>query len=445
MEIVRTMFEEFRYMGELIAAGLLITLPVAERRSKFWFKLIVGMVALIGYTFLFLLRHWMGDNEILITSGYIIWYISWVLLLMAYLAICFKLKLAELLWIAIFSYVLQHFIYALINEFLFMVIIPADSIPFAVYALTCIVTCVAIYYVVYLWFRSYLKEINRIHLAGSRWLILGYIGMFLLVFFTTGLNQLDAKKILTLGLRDDITNWLPIISDLFNCAFVLTIQYMMLRIHKSRFEKGLATQLQQHAFQQFDAFKEAVNYINSKCHDLKYQIRSARENGSLDEDSMNEIEEKISLFESFADTGNKTLDIILADKYLLCKSKNIAFSYMADAAWLEKMEQSDIYTLFGNMLDNAVEYVQKLENEEKKYIRLSVRPVYGAFMIHLENYFEGKLVFSDGLPVTTKENKNWHGFGLQSIKNIAKKYGGKLEVKAESGNFSIDIMFPLEA
>ena len=40
----------------------------------------------------------------------------------------------------------------------------------------------------------------------------------------------------------------------------------------------------------------------------------------------------------------------------------------------------------------------------------------------LENYYNGSLRFSSiGLPITTKENTDYHGFGMLSIKMIVEK------------------------
>ncbi|MCD8161390.1 MAG: GHKL domain-containing protein [Clostridiales bacterium] len=60
----------------------------------------------------------------------------------------------------------------------------------------------------------------------------------------------------------------------------------------------------------------------------------------------------------------------------------------------------------------------------------------------MENSFQGRLQFRDGLPLTTREDRRFHGFGLKTVQNIAKRYGGELSIRAEEGRFSLRILFP---
>ena len=63
--------------------------------------------------------------------------------------------------------------------------------------------------------------------------------------------------------------------------------------------------------------------------------------------------------------------------------------------------------------------------------------------VHLENYCAAKPVFSDGLPVTTKADRENHGIGTKSRRYIADKYGGSTVFGFEEDLFSMDITFPL--
>ena len=52
-------------------------------------------------------------------------------------------------------------------------------------------------------------------------------------------------------------------------------------------------------------------------------------------------------------------------------------------------------------------------------------------------------MMKNGLPVTTKEDKSVHGYGMLSMKMLAEKYGGELFVSVEGDMFDLDIIFPL--
>ena len=49
----------------------------------------------------------------------------------------------------------------------------------------------------------------------------------------------------------------------------------------------------------------------------------------------------------------------------------------------------------------------------------------------------------DGLPVTTKEDSDYHGFGLKSIRHTAEKYGGGISVQTGSNFFSLQVLLPV--
>ena len=108
------------------------------------------------------------------------------------------------------------------------------------------------------------------------------------------------------------------------------------------------------------------------------------------------------------------------------------------------MEVMDIFSLFGNILDNAIEHQSILE-PEKRFIHLSVRSTNQLLLIHAENHLEGELVMRNGIPVTTKEDKNYHGYGMLSIRRIVEKYGGSFSISTEDQLFQIDIILPIPA
>ncbi|MDY6392729.1 MAG: ATP-binding protein [Bacilli bacterium] len=107
--------------------------------------------------------------------------------------------------------------------------------------------------------------------------------------------------------------------------------------------------------------------------------------------------------------------------------------------------ESDIYSLLGNILDNAIEATVQLP-EGQRSISLTVKKAHGFAHINADNpYMEKNLRFGqDGLPLTSKENKANHGYGIKSIAYVAEKYHGDLSIKAEDGVFSLSVMIPLD-
>ena len=65
-------------------------------------------------------------------------------------------------------------------------------------------------------------------------------------------------------------------------------------------------------------------------------------------------------------------------------------------------------------------------------------------LLKFENYYEGKLEFEDGLPLTTKPDTDFHGYGLKSIKSTAQKYGGVVTVNIEQKWFVLKVLIPAQ-
>ena len=102
----------------------------------------------------------------------------------------------------------------------------------------------------------------------------------------------------------------------------------------------------------------------------------------------------------------------------------------------------DICSLFGNILDNAIEATQQVRIEERRLINLSVRQHKGFIIIECENYSENKLEIEKGrtLPGTTKGDKIRHGFGLKSIQKVAEKYNGAMTITLQDGWFQVRVL-----
>lgn len=137
-------------------------------------------------------------------------------------------------------------------------------------------------------------------------------------------------------------------------------------------------------------------------------------------------------------------------------------------------EKTDICALFSNALDNAAEACRRLP-EAQRDVHVKSRARKGLFCLEVTNPVEvvenrqspqtgtarirddngGAHVFvgdrvegrwergKDRLPPTTKADKENHGFGLRSMKEIAERNHGAMEIRAEGGRFEVFLYMPL--
>lgn len=192
--------------------------------------------------------------------------------------------------------------------------------------------------------------------------------------------------------------------------------------------------------------QESMDIVNEKYHDLKHQIFLLKKEAVSEESLsyLSKLEADIKLYEINLKTGHRILDTVLTGKSLQCKNKNISLTCVVDGCSLNFMDDMDICALFGNLLDNSIEAVEKIENLEERIIHLTLAVKKNFLRIGLTNQCIDSRNFKNEIPKTTKKNKNLHGFGLRSIENTVNKYGGVLAMENKNNTFSIRILIPLE-
>ena len=203
---------------------------------------------------------------------------------------------------------------------------------------------------------------------------------------------------------------------------------------------GILHQLWRQDRAQFESVKANMDVINMKCHDLKHILDKIE--GKLTGEEAASLREAIQFYDANIKTGNEVLDVVLCEKAMTCQKSGISFSCMADGEKLDFLTPVQTYTLFGNIIDNAVEAVKPLPLEER-VISLSCREEGDVLVIEESNYFSGGLKLDHGLPATSKGDSSRHGFGTKSIQYIAAQHGGTMDIRVADNMFFLTIRFPL--
>lgn len=232
----------------------------------------------------------------------------------------------------------------------------------------------------------------------------------------------------------------------FYCITLLYLQSALFK--KSSMRKELETiQLLWHQQKgQYQLSKETIELINHKCHDLKHQVQAIRavKDEKERETYLEKIEKSVQIYSAIVRTGNEILDTILTEKSLICENSGIHINCVADGSLLAFMNPVDLYTLFGNALDNAIEAVRKLESKEKRVIDIMLYERQSFLMLQIVNPMCGEVKFEDGLPLTTKAKNGYHGYGMKSMLHTIQKYEGHLTTEIKNGCFYFNVMLPLE-
>lgn len=179
-------------------------------------------------------------------------------------------------------------------------------------------------------------------------------------------------------------------------------------------------------------------------HDLRKKLRPMvaymNENNT---EAAKEIAEELGAFVQTQGqryrTGNYRLDTVLFCEQQGAKADGIDIVFTDESCFpAEGIDPDDIYIIFPNAIANAVEACRQVKGERK--ITVTSKIVGDDVFVTVSNPCSGKLTIKDGVPQTTKRDRNLHGYGLRSIKKAAANYGSdNVDFVVENGRFTLRV------
>lgn len=144
--------------------------------------------------------------------------------------------------------------------------------------------------------------------------------------------------------------------------------------------------------------------------------------------------------ETVSHSGNTVVDAIINFKYAVAKEYEIDFCLKTFIPDELPIEQCDLGIVLGNAIDNAIEAVKKCKNKEK-IIEISMGVKKEAWVMVIKNPYEHKIKRDRaGRILSTKQEKNRHGYGLKSIMKIADEYQGEAVIDIKNHIFSLTVV-----
>lgn len=160
------------------------------------------------------------------------------------------------------------------------------------------------------------------------------------------------------------------------------------------------------------------------------------------EDYLKELDRDLTEVDTVLKTGNVKMDAILNSKISLAKARNIRVEAKALVPPALPFSEVDLSLIIGNLMDNAMEACMKVEEKERRFIRIYLDVLKGQLYIYVMNSVGGALKKEGGRYLTTKRSA-FHGFGLMRLDRVVEKYHGYLNRQDETDVFVTEIMLPL--
>lgn len=423
---------------EIVCGQLIFTTDLKKTRGELAFRIPIAILIILAATLISQICICFFDWTFLLNN--LIYLLLFFVCIFAY-GIVFKYDVKQIVLTSTLAYIFQHMVYKLkylcfqtgLYSLIFQNFAFNDAIMVQ-FVIDC--TFKAIIYVLYalLFRRKYIKSFQN----NTNNKLVFVISVITLVFVITVNSMYESYNWGNMMVGIAIS-----LFDIFACFLLFVIIFGLFKIAKEEEEKAKIELYFKEKIKQYENSKDNLDYINIKCHDLRKQLRALKSHNSLiDEDELNHMVELTRLYENNFDTHNETLNMVLSEKSLLAKKHNVELTCLIEGNSLGKLSKGDIYSLFDNILDNAIEASKKID-EKKRIISLVVKDDSGFIHIDETNYFDSDVEFVDGMPKTTNIDMINHGYGTKSMKYIVNKYDGEIKFSKFNDTFNVNILIPL--
>ncbi len=250
---------------------------------------------------------------------------------------------------------------------------------------------------------------------------------------------------------------------LFYCGLAIVVVVILIMLYeniKAAQEEKTANQL---LFTQIDNLKRHIEQvenlyqgIRSMKHDMTNHILTLERlyaGNNVEEaiDYGKELKSALSPMAEEIKSGNPVTDVILQELKNEAEKRNIHFQSDFYYPTGTNINAFDVSVILNNALQNAMESImhfsaKKAGKSKTPYISVLSYHRNNAYMIEISNSFTGELQWDEerGLPVTSKEKKEGHGYGLANIRMVAKKYSGDIAIDIKDEEFRLSIMMMME-
>ncbi len=135
------------------------------------------------------------------------------------------------------------------------------------------------------------------------------------------------------------------------------------------------------------------------------------------------------------------LNALLTEKGLWAEKLEINFdAYVEPGVNLGNVTHSDLITILGNLLDNAIRAASGCEYNKSVKIRIFMQNGGNFCVIKIINMFTGELCRTEEGFLTTKKDSGIHGIGIKSVESTVKKYNGYLKFFIKDKEFQAVVL-----
>ena len=288
------------------------------------------------------------------------------------------------------------------------------------------------------------KKDSTYSLKWNEWfvlLIIPVISIFTMSFVSLIIINIEDQLLP----MQHIFSILSILGILMTNSLVYVLYVNMQKDHAKQLEYSILQQAFKSQEKSVEETKILYQSVRSIRHDLKQHFQVA-----LTMLHSGKINEAVDYMEKYNDTvldgisnkvfcDNDVVNYIINSKSKICSDRHIKI-YIYIANEIPEFSDLDLCVLLGNALDNAIEGVPVDGNNE---IYLELRNVDNFFMISVKNTITNSVLEYNPNLISTKNEKELHGLGILSMKEVVQKYNGSIEFYESDNKFCCDMLLDI--
>lgn len=288
------------------------------------------------------------------------------------------------------------------------------------------------------------KKDSTYSLKWNEWfvlLIIPVISIFTMSFVSLIIINIEEQ----LSPMQHIFSILSILGILMTNSLVYVLYVNMQKDHAKQLEYSILQQAFKSQEKSVEETKILYQSVRSIRHDLKQHFQVA-----LTMLHSGKINEAVDYMEKYNDTvldgisnkvfcDNDVVNYIINSKSKICSDRHIKI-YIYIANEIPGFSDLDLCVLLGNALDNAIEGVSGDGNNE---IYLELRNVDNFFVISVKNTITNSVLEYNPNLISTKNEKEVHGLGILSMKEVVQKYNGSIEFYESDNKFCCDMLLDI--
>ena len=193
---------------------------------------------------------------------------------------------------------------------------------------------------------------------------------------------------------------------------------------------------------QLDVLMQSEEKVTALRHDMKnhlneLQMMAERDNKQEIVTYIQNMQMYMENKNEYSNSGNKEIDSLL--NYMLNKAQEVLDKVECKINIPKGIEINpfDFNIIFGNLLDNAI---LAATHANDKWLSVLIRYEKGMLFIDVKNSYDGNLQKRKNNYLTTKQEKENHGIGLQNVKRVVSNYHGKMKIFDQNNIFEVEIM-----